>query len=137
GWRPAWMRNESVGGYPDLVPGARLQYNTRKPDQYFDPSAFVVATPDGIIGNLGRNFARGPGVAKWDVVLTKNTALGEKVKLQFRSEFYNLLNRANFGTPASAVFSSTNRSVVDPTFGRITTTDTVSRQIQLGLRVEF
>jgi hypothetical protein len=136
GWRPAWMRNASVGGYPDLVPGAELQYDTRNPDRYFDPSAFTVA-PDGIIGNLGRNFGRGPGIAKWDVVLSKKTSIGERVNLQFRSEFYNLLNRPNFGSPGNAVFSSTNRNLIEPTFGRITSTDSVSRQLQLGLRLEF
>ena len=118
-----------------MVAGASVQYNTRKPDRYFEPSAFLLPAP-GFVGNLGRDFGIGPGIAKWDMVLTKNTPLTERVNLQFRSEFFNLWNRANFGNPTAAVFDARTRGV-NPAIGRITSTSTISRQIQFGLKVLF
>ena len=131
---PAFMR--SIGDFPDLASAdARVQYNTRNPDRYFEPSAFLLPAP-GFIGNLARDFGTGPGLAKFDLVLTKNTRFGERVNVQFRSEFFNLLNRANFGFPSSGVFDPRTLAV-NPTIGRITRTSTISRQVQFGLKVEF
>jgi len=54
--------------------------------------------------------------------------------LQFRAEFFNLLNRANFGTPSATVFSGTN---VSASAGLITSLTTTPRQIQFGLKLAF
>ena len=70
------------------------------PDLYFDPTAFSLQ-PLGFLGNAGRNILRGPGFATLDFSLVKDTALGflgENGKLEFRAEFFNILNRANFTT---------------------------------------
>jgi hypothetical protein len=99
---------------------------------------------------------RGPGLGDWDFSLVKDTALrflGEGGSLQFRAEFFNLLNRANFGTPAVTAFSGTIGTVVAGSTtapnvgaysqspvgnaGAITTTATPSRQVQLALKVIF
>ncbi len=136
GYMPNWFTAGFVGGYPDLKPGAKVRYDTRNPNRNFDPSAFALA-PNGIIGNLARNFGQAPGIGKLDIVLAKNTRLFERLNLQFRSEFFNLLNRANFGLPAGAVFDSSGTGAFDPNVGRITGTTTISRQIQFGLRLEF
>jgi hypothetical protein len=64
----------------------------------------------------------------------KNTSVSERLKLQFRAEFFNLLNRANLGTPSSTVFSGTN---VSASAGLITTLATTPRQIQFGLKLIF
>lgn len=69
-----------------------------------------------------------------DVALSKTTALLEKARLQFRAEFFNVLNHTNFATPNTVVFSSASSS---PTAGVITATSTSSRQIQLGLKMLF
>ena len=66
--------------------------------------------------------------------LFKNTALSERVKLQFRAEFFNLLNRANLGTPNATVFSGTT---ISASAGLITTLATTPRQIQFGLKLIF
>jgi hypothetical protein len=72
----------------------------------------------------------------------KNASISEKVTLQFRAEFFNLLNRANFGPPNATVFTNgTNTAstipAISPAAGLITTTATTSRQIQFGLKMVF
>ena len=107
----------------------------RGPNQYFNPNAFILP-PTGTYGNVGRNVLIGPGLAGLDFSLLKTTALSENVRLQFRAEFFNLLNRANFGTPNAVVFSSAS-STPATTAGVITSTATTSRQIQFGLKLLF
>jgi hypothetical protein len=105
------------------------------PNQYFNPAAFAVP-PNGTYGNVGRDTLIGPGSSTVDFSVLKNTAVTERVKLQFRAEFFNLLNRANFSTPNTVVFSSAN-SGPSPTAGVITATSSTSRQIQFGLKLLF
>jgi hypothetical protein len=103
------------------------------PTQYFNPAAF--ATPvSGTYGNVGRDTLIGPGLAELDLSALKKTALTEKLTLQFRAELFNILNRANFGTPNAVVFSSAS-SGISPTAGVITSTSTTSRQVQFGLKL--
>jgi hypothetical protein len=83
---------------------------------------------------VGRNVFTGPGLAELDFSTTKNTVLTEKLRLQFRAEFFNIFNRANFGTPNPVVFTSAT-TVPSPTSGVITSTATTSRQIQFGLKL--
>lgn len=118
-WNPAFNGNVILGG----------------PNQYFNPNAFVLP-PSGTYGNVGRDVLTGPGLAGLDFSVLKATALTERVRLQFRAEFFNLLNRANFGTPNAVVFSSAS-STPSPTAGVITSTTTTSRQIQFGLKLLF
>jgi hypothetical protein len=113
---------------PDLVPGADHNPILGGPDKYFDASSFVTP-PSGHIGNVGRSTLIGPGVANVDLSLAKNTAIGEYVNLQFRAEFFNIFNRANFGLP--------NERITASSAGRIDETVLTNRQIQFGLRVEF
>jgi hypothetical protein len=101
--------------------------------QWFNPAAFLVPTA-GTYGNLGRGTYTGPGLAEVDMSVFKNTALSERLKLQFRAEFFNLLNRANLGTPNATVFSGTS---VSASAGLITTLATTPRQIQFGLKLIF
>lgn len=103
------------------------------PAQYFNPAAFLA--PDaGTYGNVGRDVLTGPGVSGLDASLLKITPLSEKVRLQFRAEFFNLLNHANFATPNAVVFTSAS-PVPSPTAGVINATSTTSRQIQFGLKL--
>jgi hypothetical protein len=83
---------------------------------------------------------RGPGLANVDFSLSKEMALkplGETGSVQFRAEFFNLLNRANFSPPNRTVFSGTGAAIPLPTAGQITSTATPSRQIQFALRLLF
>jgi hypothetical protein len=116
-WNPAFTGKVIEGG----------------PNQYFNPNAFV-APPAGTYGNVGRNVLIGPGLATTDFSLSKITAIGEKMRAQFRAEFFNILNRANFASPNAVVFSSAG-STPSSTAGVITATGTTSRQIQFGLKL--
>jgi hypothetical protein len=55
-------------------------------------------------GNLGRNALRGPTYKQWDFALYKNTAISERVNVQFRAEFFNVLNHPNFASPFLPLF---------------------------------
>ncbi|MBV8832237.1 MAG: carboxypeptidase regulatory-like domain-containing protein [Acidobacteriaceae bacterium] len=103
------------------------------PNQWFNPAAFL-APPNnsGFYGDLGRDTLIGPGLGTWDLSALKNTQVREHLNVQFRAEFFNVLNRANFNTPNAVVFTP---SGVSPTAGVITSTSTTSRQIQFGLKL--
>lgn len=104
-----------------------------RPNKWFNPAAFL-APPNnsGFYGNLGRDTLLGPGLATWDLSALKTTHLSEQWTLQFRAEFFNVLNRANFNSPNAIVFTPAG---VSPTAGVITSTSTTSRQIQFGLKL--
>jgi hypothetical protein len=118
--RPSW--NPAFRG-PLILDGPNLYYN---------PAAFVLPTA-GTYGDAGRNVLTGPGLATTDSSLAKNMPLNEKLRLQFRVEFFNLFNRANFGTPNAVVFSSAS-ATPSPTAGVISSTATTSRQVQFGVK---
>ena len=119
--RPSW--NPAFHG-PVILGG---------PNRYFDPNAFALP-PAGTYGNVGRDTLRGPGTRTVDISLLKNTQLAERYRLQFRAEFFNVLNHANFGTPNPVIYASAS-SGVSPAAGVITATSTTSRQIQFGLKL--
>jgi hypothetical protein len=134
---------------PDLLPGASknptsgtsagcqgVKPGTKAgtPDLFYDPCAFAIPTP-GTFGNLGRNTIIGPGLVDLDFSLEKNFPIGEKIRAQFRGEFFNLLNHANFGLPTTQVFTSAR--VLNSTAGKVVDTTTSSRQIQFGLKILF
>jgi hypothetical protein len=103
------------------------------PKQWFNPNAFLQPPANsGFYGNLGRDTFIGPGLATWDFSALKETAIHERLSLQFRAEIFNLLNRANFNTPNLIVFTP---SGVSGTAGAITSTSTTSRQVQFGLKL--
>ncbi len=137
-----------------------------KPNEWFNPFMFGEA-PLGTVGNAPRNMLRQPGLGNWDFSIVKDTRLGflgEGGNLQFRAEFFNIMNRANFlmlgtSTTAAAVYSgSTTINSYTPvggvqtfcsgttscpiqaplgTAGAITNTSTTARQIQLALKLYF
>ena len=69
-------------------------------ERWFDTSVF---TPVARFGNLGRNVVIGPGFNNTDFSIIKNTKLGERLRSQFRAEFFDLFNHANFGQPGNVV----------------------------------
>jgi hypothetical protein len=122
---------------PNLVAGKDNNPVLGGPDKYLDASSFVVATP-GTLGNLGRNTITQPGLATLDFSLVKNTYVSEEVNVQFRAEFFNIFNRANFAAPNGTVFSSSRSPTrVSGSFGRITRTRTTARQVQFALKILF
>jgi hypothetical protein len=112
----------NVTGEPVFGPG------TRTADRWINPAAFA-APPAFTFGNAGRNSVYGPGLQTLDLALSREFAVTEKVRFQFRAEFFNALNRTNLGTP--------NRFVNTPQFGTITEVATPAREIQFGARISF
>jgi len=104
--------------------------------KYCDPS-FGYPTCINLRGNAGRNILTGPGLANLDYSLVKNNHIAKSLNLQFRAEFFNLLNRANFQVPplvaGTDIFDSTGAP--NSNAGRLTSTTTSSRQIQLGAKL--
>lgn len=123
-------RNPIRPSYNPVFAGSIITGSTA---QYFNPNAFVIPA-NGTYGNVGRDTLIGPGLATLDLALMKNTSLTEKLRLQFRAEFFNLLNRPNFNTPNPVVFTSSSPTP-SPTAGVISSTSTTSRQIQFGVKL--
>lgn len=112
-----------------------------RPDQYFNPAAFVLQ-PAGTLGTTGRGAFIGPNYRTFDLAAVKNTPLtkwlGDSGNLQLRFEAFNLFNRANFSPPTLTAFAGlADNEAPLATFGRIRSTVTSSRQIQLGVRLVF
>ena len=118
---------------PSLNPAFSGPKTLGNPNKWYDPSAYILPV-NGTWGNMGRGVLKGPGLADFDMSLFKSTRLTERMNLQFRAEFFNLLNRANFSFPNMTVFSG---SSISPSAGLITATTTTSRQIQFGLKLVF
>jgi len=91
-------------------------------------SAASLAGGGGRFGTLGRNVFHGPGVVNFDVTMIKRTKIGENKIIEFRSEFFNIFNHANFSNP--------NGSIGSTNFGRITATAD-PRLVQFGLKFSF
>jgi hypothetical protein len=106
---------------PDVV--GPIVYHPHDPSNYIDLTAFAIpctitaaaqATPSGAAsdcaigsrhyGNLGRNALHGPTFKQWDLAIYKNTAITERLKMQLRAEFFNVLNHPNFANPFLPAF---------------------------------
>jgi hypothetical protein len=103
------------------------------PNKWFDPSAFSVPGA-GIFGNAKRNSLRGPWLDVADLSLFKNMRFG-RYQSQLRFEAFNAFNHTNLGLPDFIIFNA--GGVRNPTAGRMTTTSTAARQIQLGIKFLF
>jgi hypothetical protein len=115
---------------------------TGNPNQYYDPNAFILP-PVGTLGNVGRNSLAGPGYAQLDFGIRKQTKapmFGQSCSVEFRAEFFNLLNHPNFAAPNGAVFIGALTNTTEtplPSAGQITSTVGTSRQVELSLRIIF
>ncbi len=118
---------------PSVNPSFTGPVLLQTPNQWFNPNAFILPAA-GTWGNLGRETLTGPGLADVDLSLVKGAAISERASLQFRAEVFNVLNRANFGTPNAIVFAN---GAISSSAGLITATATTSRQIQFGLKLIF
>jgi hypothetical protein len=118
---------------PSLNPAFSGPITLGSPNQWYNPNAFVLPTV-GTFGNLGRGVLNGPGLTNLDLSLFRTFAVRERLNLQFRSEFFNVLNHANFASPNPIVFAN---GAISSSAGLITSTVTTSRQIQFGLKLIF
>jgi hypothetical protein len=100
--------------------------------RWFDPTQFLLPDPF-TLGNVGRTLpdVRGPAIRNFDIILAKNFRVKERAEVQFRSEFFNVLNIANFWMP--------NTTYGSLQFGQINSTQSsiLPRVIQFALKVAF
>ena len=103
------------GERPNLVPGCNPM--TKKRNQWYNPECFVYA-PYGTLGNSGRNSLNNPNFFNMDFSIVKNTKLNEKVNMQFRAEFFDILNHPNFYFGSQAYLMGTAGTVAptDPRY---------------------
>jgi outer membrane receptor protein involved in Fe transport len=106
GGAPYQRGNISAG----CADNGNLPRSDRNIERYFNADCFSV-TPLGTFGNSGRNILQTPGLNNWDIGVVKNTPLTERMRLEFRTEFFNAWNHAQFGVP--------QLSVQSPLFGKI------------------
>lgn len=116
-------------------------------NQFFSPAAFALSRPilagtplgtpnnptfdpNNPFGNTPRNFLHGPGQKNMDFSLVKFIPVTESVKAEFRTEFFNIFNWANFANPNTNI-------AVPATFGRITSTSAGPRVIQFAFKLNF
>lgn len=99
-------------------------------ERWFDTSVFA---PIAGFGNLGRNVVIGPSFNNTDFSIIKNTKLGEKLRCQFRAEFFDLFNHPNFGQPGNLVGSESFGRIVNTRFP--TGESGSSRQIQFAIKL--
>jgi hypothetical protein len=136
----------------DFAPGATLGDVSRsgsvtsRVNEFFNTKAFIPApfVPDGglidgkypvsgggtIFGSLGRNILRGPDQRVGDIAVIKTTPVTERIKLVFRWELFNVLNRPNFANPSNDVSTPS-------TFGVISALTVNPRIMQYALKLEF
>jgi len=115
---------------PNLVGVAHASCGDGHLTACIDASAFASTAATFTYGNFGRNVLFGPGLYNVDFSAFKNFRIRERAAVQFRSEFFNILNTPAFSNPSGLTFGT-------GTFGNITTTKHDNRQIQFALKFLF
>jgi hypothetical protein len=140
---------------PNLIDPANAQIYQPSPAsggvRLLNRLAFTNAAPS-TLGNVGRNAFIGPGFYNLDLAVGRSFALpwlGEGSRLNFRADFFNVLNHANLGNPDTLLGSAgnPNPNFGLATFGRqasqgsgfptLSPLNETPRQIQLSVRVQF
>jgi len=108
---------------------------------YYDPAAFAPVTAALTFGNSGRNTLVGPGIWNTDMSISRVFPIRESLKLEFRTEFYNLPNTSHFGGPAGGAGAGPSGAnpdggVTDSNFMQITQS-WGERQIRFGARLSW
>jgi hypothetical protein len=148
------LKNTAPYDVPNRVAGCsttNLQYNTPAPGQvrWINLNCFTAPSSFNVLGNAGRNSLTGPGLNDLDFSIFKNNKvprISENFNVQFRAEFFNILNFTNFAPPSSgktllsAAFNGTGTTATfSPVTGAglLTSTQTTSREIQFALKVSW
>jgi len=158
GGDPLGLNSTDPWAFPNRLtgPGCSSVVNPGNPNNYIKLNCFAVpmatasiaaqctafSTVPGscsnLLGNAGRNTVVGPGLVNFDFSLFKNISIkrvSENFNVQFRAEFFNILNRANFAAPTNneVLFDQTGALVGGA--GSVDQTSTTSRQIQFALKL--
>ena len=124
---PGDISGTGKGARPVWVSNPNLPKSQRTLTRYFD-TASVARPANGTWGNLGRNVLTLPGINNWDMALSKNFRLAERLRLQFRAEGFNVFNHTQWSSVGTG-YGSAN-------FGFVTGTKP-ARIGQFGLRLDF
>jgi hypothetical protein len=117
-----------VSNRPDLTPGCDLYAGANTVNRWFNTACFTTPTAQQL-GNAPRTVGYGPSRTNVDFSLYKKFATLEGQSLEFRSEFFNILNHSQFGLP--------DQGFGNATFGVISTTVHENRQIQFAVKYLF
>ena len=161
---PMGLNNSDPFAYPDRLtgPGCQSLLNPGNVNNYIKlncfsnpvaPASFaaqcapaldasgnpVAGTCMNLLGNAGRNIIPGPGLAEFDFSLVKDTpvkSISESFDIEFRAEFFNILNRPNFNPPIdnATLFNGVTNVPIGGA-GAIDATATTSRQLQFAIKV--
>jgi len=105
----------ALGTGPTAGPNATVPPTPCDPvaNQLFDPNLFSNATvTSGTIGNAPRSICCGPGISNFEVGIQKVTPLSERTRIEFRAEFFNIWNHAQFVNPSGNISNGSD-------FGRV------------------
>ena len=130
--------NDNNWNRPNLVAGCNPHNASHGQLQWINPSCYV-APPAGQLGDASRVPATGPDFVNTDFSIIKQIALPREMALNFRAEFFNLFNHAQFGNPGSDVslVTHTGNVVNSNGFGAVSSTVNNPRLIQLALKLSF
>lgn len=124
---------------PDVVPGCDKKAGGGSITQWFNTNCFA-APPEWGFGDESRvdSNLRGPGINNFDFAVFKRTNIGEKMGIEFRTEFFNIFNHPYFSQPATGYVGSPTANQ----FGVITSTvgggvASPERLVQFALKFEF
>jgi len=134
GYDRALLSNNFAAVRPNVIKGCDLTAN-QSIAHYYNPACFTLPAA-GTVGNLGKGVLTSPGYTTLDFSFSKDTKIFERVSMQIRAEFFNILNHTNFNSPNPIVYTTATGGP-SPTAGVITSTTTTSRQIQFGLKLYF
>ena len=124
---------------PQVIAPDQVIPSSRTVSEWFNPAAFQCASNalnnsgctvfTGLFGNLGRNTLYGPGQINFDMALSRQFQLRERWRLEFRSDFFNILNHGNWSGVGTSASNLT-------TFG-VVTSFTSPRIIQMAMKLYF
>ncbi|MCI0623629.1 MAG: TonB-dependent receptor, partial [Acidobacteria bacterium] len=109
-----------------------------------DPNARFISTPLGALSTVGRNTIGTSGLNLWDMSFFRTIPIRDRLKVQFRAEFFNIFNHRNRALGLPSVFSSTVNAL-SSTFANVRSPQFLddsqfsggARQVQFGLKVSF